>query len=139
MKLKDHIFSLSRCLKIRKSSHEVNHDTLGRKWLLFLQMVIHPDMMQMWCISVEKKTYISSWVSLTQLSWHNSLIKSLQTYKLAIQMKKSFWWWESKSRGIHVHTCQYLGCLDYKRVTYKSSKTNWNHFFRYQYKWHAKR
>ena len=39
-----------------------------RKLLLFLQMVIHPDMMQMSCNSVEKKIYINSWVSLTQLS-----------------------------------------------------------------------
>ena len=87
-----------------------------------------------------RKEDINSWVSLTQLSCHNSLIKFFQTYTLAIQMERpSFWWWESKSRGIHADTCHYLGCLNNKRVTYKSGKTSWNHFFWYQYKWHAKR
>ena len=67
-----------------------------RNLFLFLQIVIHPYMMKMWCNFVEKKTYINSWVPLTQLSWHNSLIKSLQTYMLAIQMKKTKFLMERK-------------------------------------------
>ena len=74
-----------------------------RNLLLFLQIVIHPYMMQMWCSFVEKKTYINSWVSLTQLSWCNSLIKSLQPTRLLFKWKRpSFWWRESKSRGIYI-------------------------------------